>query len=262
MPDIDLYVESLETQLELCSRPGRKKGEGARDVLQVLRDIGGTILETSHLPVGEGFMHDNPEGDIDETGSIIVQPGLAHPLLQPDAHTPKSARVASCSFGYIHSPRSFRMGQPVKPTKPEQVEAVASGQVALALLLYNELRPVYGWIDEPGENEPSTKSIQSADLKYLFWANFYGPSYVERYGRDFVLGAPGWKKEELDDGGVLYVVDESYIRWRTHQAAEAMDYFKPKAPSIRQYRSRGFERTEAMLAGDIKPKRNRRKPSS
>lgn len=107
---------------------------------------------------------------------------------------------------------------------------------------------------------PQTATIASPSTSsHTALRKGHGPAFVDRFGREFLLGAPGWKKELLDDGGILYVVDESYMRWRTTPATEAIDYFRTKVPAIRQYRSRGFERTEAKLSGDPLPKRPRKK---
>jgi len=46
-------------------------------------------------------------------------------------------------------------------------------------------------------------------LKGLFWANFFGPEYVEMFGRDKLLSAPWHRSEELSDGGLLLFISES-----------------------------------------------------
>lgn len=256
-------IISVRVQFHFCSGLRLVANDGARQLLGVLRENGATILRTSHASVGKAARHDNPEGDIDEKGNIIICPGLAHPLLKPDAFHPrrKDHVIPSCTFGYIHEARTVRLSQDVNLRKAEQVDAVACGELALAEVLYPRLRPIFGSIDEPGENEPFGQRVRDLEGTYLFWANFFGPPYVERYGRDFLLAAPGWRKEELEDGGILYVVDPSYLHWRTRVANEAAEYFRAKVPGIRPYRSQGFERTEAILEGRLKRKRRRRSDS-
>jgi hypothetical protein len=46
-------------------------------------------------------------------------------------------------------------------------------------------------------------------LPHIYWANFFSPAYVEQLGRDRLMNAPGWKKESLNDGGLLYVLTPS-----------------------------------------------------
>jgi hypothetical protein len=46
-------------------------------------------------------------------------------------------------------------------------------------------------------------------LRGLFWANFFGPEYVEMFGREKLLGAPCYKVEELTDGGLIILISRS-----------------------------------------------------
>lgn len=48
-------------------------------------------------------------------------------------------------------------------------------------------------------------------LKHIGWVNFFGPPYVERYGRDFLLGLPGYKTEVLPDGGVFHQLSPTFV---------------------------------------------------
>jgi hypothetical protein len=53
----------------------------------------------------------------------------------------------------------------------------------------------YGRIEQPHINCPITG---------IYWANFFGPSCVEFFGRERLLNAPGVvKREDLDGGGML-----------------------------------------------------------
>lgn len=45
----------------------------------------------------------------------------------------------------------------------------------------------------------------------ISWTNVFGPPYVEKYGRDFLLDAPGHRAEELEDGSILYQVTERFF---------------------------------------------------
>jgi len=43
----------------------------------------------------------------------------------------------------------------------------------------------------------------------IYWANFWGPSYVDKLGRKKLLSAPSYKVEELSDGGLLVLTAPS-----------------------------------------------------
>lgn len=72
--------------------------------------------------------------------------------------------------------------------------------------LYEVLRPTFGWIDFDYGLRTTHEDIEALELPVLYWANFFGPAYVDKIGRDKILTAPAWAIEELSDGGILYVL--------------------------------------------------------
>jgi hypothetical protein len=72
--------------------------------------------------------------------------------------------------------------------------------------LYEILRPTFGWIDFDYGLRTTHEDIEALELPTLYWANFFGPAYVDKIGRDKILSAPAWAIEELPDGGLLYVL--------------------------------------------------------
>lgn len=87
------------------------------------------------------------------------------------------------------------------------------GQLALGRELYPLVGAKFAVADEFVTALSLEKSVPKTELREIFWANFFGPAYVKKYGRKFFLEAPGWKKEELSDGGILYVVSKSFLSW-------------------------------------------------
>lgn len=62
--------------------------------------------------------------------------------------------------------------------------------------------------DEGNVRGWSPPKVKNA-LPGLFWANFFGPEYVEMWGRDRLLSAPCYKVEELRDGGMMILLSKS-----------------------------------------------------
>jgi hypothetical protein len=122
--------------------------------------------------------------------------------------------------------------------QPQHLDCLARGQLTFGELIYREAHPALGYIDQMGYNSPSDKHVKRRELKYIFWANFWGPAYVEKYGRSFLRGAPGWENQELDDGGILYVATESYFQWWSKPPAEVLSYFQKQIPGIKLYRAK------------------------
>ena len=108
-------------------------------------------------------------------------------------------------------------------------EEHAQALLKLAFNLYSMLQPVFCWVDSAGYDTPNEKEIATLSLRKIMWANFYGPEYVDKYGREFLLNAPSWKKEELNDGGIVYIISPSYLnRTEIVSAKEITAYFKQK----------------------------------
>jgi hypothetical protein len=72
--------------------------------------------------------------------------------------------------------------------------------------LYEILRPTFGWSDFDYGLRTTHEDIEALRLPVIYWANFFGPAYVDQIGRDKILSAPAWAIEELPDGGLLYVL--------------------------------------------------------
>lgn len=72
--------------------------------------------------------------------------------------------------------------------------------------LYEVLRPTFGWIDFDYGLHTTHEDIEALELPALYWANFFGPPYVAKIGREKIMTAPAWSVEELSDGGLLYVL--------------------------------------------------------
>jgi len=72
--------------------------------------------------------------------------------------------------------------------------------------LYEILRPTFGWSDFDYGLRTTHEDIEALQLPVIYWANFFGPAYVDKIGRDKILSAPVWRIEELPDGGLLYVL--------------------------------------------------------
>jgi hypothetical protein len=115
--------------------------------------------------------------------------------------------------------------------------------------MYNLVRPVYGSIHQIADSikkatrfEPryNAEVVEAIDLRKclpgVYWANFFGPEYVEMFGREKMLSAPCWSVKELDDGGFLLLTSSSPLdpanpesrqaqqRLRRHLGEEAFTY--------------------------------------
>lgn len=105
--------------------------------------------------------------------------------------------------------------------------------IEFAKKLYMAHQPEFGFIENGLLSGYTTqKSVAELKIPHIYWANFFGPAFVEFYGRDFFDNAPGWKVEFLDDGGCLYVLSPDINRNKAgvQQLEQAVkDYFGVEA---------------------------------
>ena len=55
------------------------------------------------------------------------------------------------------------------------------------------------------------KDVLKRQLKHINWVNIFGPPYVEKYGRAFLLGLPGYRTEEWADGSIYYQLSPTFV---------------------------------------------------
>jgi hypothetical protein len=101
------------------------------------------------------------------------------------------------------------------------VEPTMQRLSVLGRTLYPLTRPWLGCLDEGDSNVMLSTDGRKLRLTHIGWVNFFGPAYVEKYGRDFLLGLPGHKTELLPDGGVFHQLSPAFVA-RSEQEAKAL----------------------------------------
>jgi hypothetical protein len=101
------------------------------------------------------------------------------------------------------------------------VEPTIQRLSVLGWTLYPLTRPWLGCLDEGDSNVMLSRDVRKLRLTHIGWVNFFGPAYVEKYGRDFLLGLPGYKTELLPDGGVFHQLSPTFVA-RSEQEAKAL----------------------------------------
>lgn len=86
-------------------------------------------------------------------------------------------------------------------------EFYAQKFLEVGIQMYNILQPEFGCIElcSP-RGRTNLKDISKLEIPHIYWANFFSPDYVQKFGEEFLLGAPCWKKEILNDNGVVLVL--------------------------------------------------------
>lgn len=92
-------------------------------------------------------------------------------------------------------------------------EPFSTKVLEIALQLYPLARPKYGAVvDSFIDSYPiSTTPIVRTRITTLSWVTFFGPEYVAKFGRELLAGIPGWRVEDLPDGGLLHQARPSIV---------------------------------------------------
>ncbi len=233
----DPFTE-IETELYYCE--GVDSLDGAAQVFRTLRDMGCGFYDCWPNQV-----IDNVADAIDDEGDIPVGTNVIHDDLSVESVSFINRGTAAIDFDA--QCRSFSLRQTAGVTtegeggfqSTKQSDTLAIKQEEFAEKLFTKLRPLYGWIDEPGENTPGTKKIRSLNPTVLFWANYFGQEYVQAIGRDFLMTTPAWKISEIEGCGIVVVCNKSYTEWWSKSNKPVIEHFRTKYPDIKAYRSKG-----------------------
>lgn len=91
------------------------------------------------------------------------------------------------------------------------IEPLAQRLRGLAWEMHTELQSSIVSIDELGRGHGLFEGVMKRKLRYINWVNIFGPPYVEKYGREFLLGLPGYETRELPDGSIYYQLSPTFL---------------------------------------------------
>lgn len=208
-----------------CCQGSASEPVDARQVLRLLVQAGGAVVDAEGRPLAADAV---ARDDSNLLGNVYYR----HPALAC-----ADGAEGLASIGFIAQHGVVSLSQSSLPVDEEQIDPLMRGCLELTRQLYPLLAPRCAWIDEPGSNQPRARDVKRKRLRCLFWATFFGPAYVAALGRSFLLRAPGWKIDSLDDGGILYVPCRSYLHWWRQEPAEVRGYFQNRYPDVRLYRA-------------------------
>jgi len=203
--------------------PESEKYTIVKKVFDLILSIGGVFVEIPSPPAPLAYVPViDPYSLIDPEEKLLLYDWRHEWLLE-----------SSCGLGLDPGNGRLSIYVDASDLDRERVVQKVEGLIRLGRLLYHKLQPRLGWIDFTEVGEPTEKQIQATKLTRIMWANFFGPAYVQKYGREFLLNAPGWLKEELPEGGVLYILSPNALqRWSIVNRREMEAYFRQKVPGV------------------------------
>jgi len=236
-----------QVNLALFSCSTLPETSSAQRMLEIIERTGGTMLQATPSESDEGAFVPGPPAieltDLVDEGGAINLAFVRHNLLE---HPTTDCENLQSGIGFVFFYQRYmthlQVGQYLQHDQSvdqsQEVNAIAEGLLAFVERLYPSCRPAYASVSMLEECllSHSYKAVSRARLERIMWANLFGPDYVSRYGRDFLLNAPGWRVEELDDEGILYVVTESMTEFRMGNLDHVSNYFRSRYPYVELYR--------------------------
>ena len=110
---------------------------------------------------------------------------------------------------YLPSPRQDALDQSVSP--------YLRNLAGLVRHLLPLTHPQLAWCGEMGDTREIAVRTTQGRLWFLNWINLFGPQYLGKFGKDFLLGAPGYRRELLPGDYVHYQVTEGFAPWDATQ---------------------------------------------
>jgi hypothetical protein len=80
----------------------------------------------------------------------------------------------------------------------------------VAIETYPLLQPTLSVVDNE-MNIQDAWTVTGTELTVINWVNLWGPTYVQKYGRDFLRGMPGHQTDSLGDDAICHQLSEAII---------------------------------------------------
>ena len=214
-------VESVKPIAPLLMESGLQPARVvAPETIQVASDIDDLVMTqyVDHTTTGSSM------------GGLLRETGFP---LEVDSFSSNRARWVLTWMEFENNYVKMTLGGWIVATPQEHEpykEAYAQLLSEVSLKLYPSVRAEYGFIGAAyTDRRPLDhyRFVRKRQIPTLNWIDFFGPEYVAHYGRDVLAGIPGWRVEDLPDGGLMYqsrqhcVVNDmvAHRRWQRQVAA-------------------------------------------
>jgi len=118
---------------------------------------------------------------------------------------------------------------------PDSSEARSFGDHFLEYgkVCYRFLRPLYAFAENMNVFV-DREDVENSRLTQVFWSQLFNARYAKEFGDKLLMNAPGWRNENLGDGGLLYSLAASpYLYHGPRQCWDAARaYFKRHLPDL------------------------------
>lgn len=143
-------------------------------------------------------------------------------------------QVSAESFGEVYNVVAFSCSLygktlvlPEAPDTLHQLDEVIGLYQKFTRPIINQLKPEYALITTNHYFETYGLDILKAKLKFIHWINYFGPFYLQKYGEEIFMTAPGWRVKRLGEG-IWYQLTEHFLDSKDKSLREqVLAHFKP-----------------------------------
>jgi hypothetical protein len=102
--------------------------------------------------------------------------------------------------------------------------------------LCGPLQAPFAWMDAASEYPRGlAQSVLDTDIKWLFWFNYYGPAYVQKFGADCFRNAPFYEVQEIAGGGLRCTIGSNPLVIDSERVVALIDYFDRMGLKVTRY---------------------------
>jgi len=91
------------------------------------------------------------------------------------------------------------------------IEPFAERLREIALNLWDDFLPDYGYLSEAWIDPPDPRHIMKLELPRMTWINLFGPAYMAKYGKPLFTNVPGYMNAEISHGGVMHQLTKEFF---------------------------------------------------
>lgn len=145
-------------------------------------------------------------------------------------------------FSCLLHGKTLLRNKPVLPYTLNRADDITQLLLQFAAPLIKHLKPAYAIIGDGRDHGLISYGQQVLDVQIqaIHWCNFFGPTYLKKYGEELFLTAPHWKVQEIENG-IWYIV--------TKQFSEFTEHFSQTKPHLERQVLEHFTRVSINKVG-------------
>jgi len=153
---------------------------------------------------------------------------------------------------------SILFSSPSRELVDQEIGPYVESLRRIFLHLASICRPVHALCGEmripgPPALEKARKAVARHTIWAIDWINVFGPPYVEKFGKEFLLGAPAHREEAVEGHLIVYQPTKGFFPWEAAEPSPAaVERYFTSHPDIPWVEYRPWLK-QALASGDESP---------